>query len=36
MTEDPETIEGFKDYPNLTLKRLFLIFLLIILILNVL
>ena len=36
ITEDIETIEGFKDYPNLTLKRLFLIFLLIILIINVL
>ena len=35
-TEEPETLEGFKDYSKLTLKRLFLIFLLIILILNVL
>lgn len=35
ITEDPETIEGFKNYPRLTIKRLLLIFLLIILILNV-
>ena len=36
MTEENENLEGFKEYPKLTLKRLFLIFLLIILILNVL